>query len=122
MPSLKRKPRHRLSRPDRRNLRTLAPGGMAPSGPLTVISVTGLDDGFYRFAFSGPVTVNGGDCSAIEIGEHDDQWFPAGGASPVSATEIDVLIGSNGFPDWRILTQPAGITTALAVPMSGSVA
>jgi hypothetical protein len=47
--------------------------------------------------------------------------FPAGGAPLASATEIDVLIGSNGFTDWRILTQPAGITTALAVPVSGVV-
>jgi hypothetical protein len=86
-----------------------------------VISVTGLDDGYYRFAFSGPVTLNGGDCSAIEVGYADaDEWF-SGDASPASATEIDVLIGSNGFADWRILTQPPGITQALAVPMSGGV-
>jgi stress-induced morphogen len=39
----------------------------------------------------------------------------------ISVTEIDVLIGSSGFPNWRILTQHAGVNEALAVPMNGSV-
>ncbi len=94
-----------------------------PSGPLTVISVTGRDDGIYRFAFSGVVSLSGGDISAIEIGiPGDDLWFPGGDALLVSETEIDVTIGSNSFSDWRILTQSAAIVQPLAVPMSGMVA
>jgi hypothetical protein len=76
----------------------------------------------YRFAFSGTITLSGGDVSTIEVGiAADDLWFPAGDPVVVSGTEIDVNIGSSGFSDWRILTQPAAITQALAVPMSGSV-
>jgi hypothetical protein len=94
----------------------------APSGPLTVVSVTGVEDGVYRFAFSGAVSLSGGDVSAIEIGiAGDDLWFPASDPVLVSATVIDIGIGSNGFSDWRILTQPVAITQKLAVPMSGAV-
>jgi hypothetical protein len=117
--------KHLRKRKDRRNLHTLDPARYlppAPSGPLTVIAVTGLDDGVYRFAFSGAVTLSGGDVSAIEVGiAADALWFPASDPVLVSATVIDVGIGSNSFSDWRILTQPAGITQALAVPMSGVV-
>jgi hypothetical protein len=87
-----------------------------------VISVTGLDDGAYRFAFSGVVSLSGGDVSAIEVGiAGDDLWFPASDPVLVSATVIDIGIGSNGFSDWRILTQPVAIPQPLAVPMSGVV-
>jgi hypothetical protein len=114
-------------RRNRRSLRTLDPAMFlphppAPSGPLTVIAVTGLDDGVYRFAFSGPVSLSGGDVSAIEVGiAGDDLWFPASDPVLVSAMVIDIGIGSNSFSDWRILTQPVAIVQALAVPMSGTV-
>ncbi len=115
----------RPPRPKRRHrsASTRAPSAApAIAGPLTVISVTGLEDGIYRFAFSGAVTLSGGDVSAIEIGiAADDLWFPASDPVGVSATVIDIGIGSNGFSDWRILTQPVAITQALAVPMSGNV-
>jgi hypothetical protein len=93
-----------------------------PAGPLTVISVTGLDDGMYRFAFSGVITLSGGDVSTIEIGiAADNLWFPASDPVLVSTMVIDIGIGSNGFSDWRILTQPAAIVQPLAVPMSGAI-
>ncbi len=106
-----------------------APGGRdpadpptPPSGPLTVNSVTGLEDGIYRFAFSGVITLSGGDVSAIEVGiAGDDLWLPAGDPVLVGDSAIDVNIGSNGFSDWRILTQPVAITQPLAVPMGGGV-
>jgi hypothetical protein len=73
--------------------------------------------------FSGPVSLVGGDVMAIEIGyADDDQWYPADSPVAAGANAIDVGIGSNGFTDWRILTQPAAITQTLAVPMSGTVA
>jgi hypothetical protein len=94
----------------------------APPGPLTVLSVTGRDDGVYRFAFSGLVCLSGGDVSSIEVGiAGDDLWFPASDPVLVSATVIDIGIGSNSFSDWRILTQPVAIVQALAVPMNGAV-
>jgi hypothetical protein len=103
--------------------RVLAADPVPPSGPLTVIAVISLEDGTYRFAFSGTITISGGDVSSIEVGiAGDDLWFSAGDPVVVSATEIDINIGSSGFPDWRILTQPVAIVQELAVPMSGVVA
>jgi hypothetical protein len=107
--------------PQRRE-RPAATATPAPSGPLTVISVTGLEDGVYRFAFSGAVSLSGGDVSAIEVGiAADELWFPASDPVLVSETVIDIGIGSNSFSDWRILTQPVAIVQALAVPMNGTV-
>jgi hypothetical protein len=108
--------------PSKRRERAAPSTNPAPSGPLTVIAVTGQDDGIYRFAFSGIVSLSGGDVSAIEVGiAADDLWFPASDPVLVSATVIDIGIGSNSFSDWRILTQPVAIVQPLAVPMSGVI-
>ncbi len=105
-----------------RRKRTGAMIGPTPTGSLTVTSVTGLEDGGYRFGFSGSVSLSGGDVSAIEVGiAGDDLWFPGGDPVQVSANVIDVGIGSNGFTDWRILSQPVAIVQAVGVPVSGVV-
>ncbi len=112
-------------KPPHHRIRARAIIAPTPSGPLTVTSVTGLEDGIYRFAFSGSVSLSGGgggDVSAIEVGiAGDDLWFPGGDPVVVSANVIDVGIGSNGFTDWRILSQPAAIVQAVGVPVSGVV-
>jgi hypothetical protein len=109
-------------KPFARRARTPVAAPPGPAEPLTVISVTGLEDGVYRFAFSGAVSLSGGDVSSIEVGiAADDLWFPASDPVLVSDTVIDIGIGSNSFSDWRILTQPVAITQPLAVPMSGTI-
>jgi hypothetical protein len=96
-----------------------------PPPPITVVSVTAIGPFEADWEFSAPVSLSGSQVPGLEI--------DAGGLGFVGPDSV-IQVGpttlrgdyssSSGLVSgdaWRILTQPATVSPALAVPMNGTI-
>ncbi len=107
----------------------------APAGtPETPVEITSIDwivqwqniGDVARVTFSDVVEFESGDYPEIEF-FHSGSWYPAEGSESYDQLFLTITDGSGGeilLPEgtpWRVLTQPALISTALVVPATGTL-
>src|SRR5262245_58139914 len=121
MPPPQRPRRRRRGRGSRRASSPPPP----PPPPITVVSVTAVGAFAADWVFSSAVSLSGDQAPELEI---DGGGLGFIGPDSVEQTGAVTLRGdySSGSgievgDGWRILTQPAGISPALAVPAGGNL-